>query len=279
MGLSQINTLHNAGLNYVQALIGSMNPLEPSSLDQALSQEVQSLENLGKLTHEQALSVSQALHGFDVLGQFTTPDKFGDLVSALTNSGVADFVVDGGSVEISDPLAAALVDAGMLQALPQANLIIDATHSGDHLFTSLKALADLGIDHINTLENRVYIDLGLPSSDANAIADIKAILASLDPANQAKSIFGQDQHGVLVIDNGTADAINKAGGLDEAMIQALNNLGINEIDILADSKAAAQTDIVQAVAQTPLPPVEVKVIGMAEDPTLHDHLQPHVPAK
>jgi hypothetical protein len=277
MGLPQINALHNGGLDYIQALLGSMNPSEPSSFDAAISEEILGLEAIGKLTHAQALAAADALYGIDVLGQFTSPDKFGDLISALTNSGVADFVVEGGSVEISDPLAAALVDAGMLQALPQANLIVDATASGDHLFTSLKAMADLGIDQVHIGVDKVYVDLGLPTNDIGALQEIKSILAALDPANEAKPIFGVG-HGALVLDNATAAEIHAAGGLDQAMVQALHNLGINEIDILSNSNAD-QFDIISSTVQSQPMPVEVKVIGQAEDPALYDHLQPHIPTK
>jgi len=283
MGLNQINSLHNAGLDYVQAVLGSSNESTPSSLDSALALELEALTGLGKILPESAALTLDALNSIDLLGGFTSPDKFGDLISALTNSGVADFVVDGGSVEISDPLAAALVDAGMLQALPQANLVIDATHSGDHLFTSLKAMADLGVDAVAVSGDKFYVDLGLPVDDVNAIADIKLILAALDPANSAKPIFDQG-HGTLLIDNNTAINIHNAGGLDAGMIELLQRIGINEIDVLADSQSSGQADIIQSavdspVAQTPMMPIEVKVIGMAEDPGLHDHLQPHVPAK
>jgi hypothetical protein len=285
MGLEQINRFHNHGIDYVQALLGASSPSNPSSLNDALRLELNTLVKLGKLSDDQASATQNALSGIDLLSSFTTPDKFGDLISALSNSGVVDFVVDGGSVQITDPLAAALVDAGMLQALPQANLIIDATNSGDHLFTSLKAMAELGIDAVHVAANsKFYVDLGLPTDDQNAIADIKAILASLDPANSAKPIFDQGQ-GVLVMNNSIANIIHESGGLSSDLVEALQKLGINEIDVLADSAQNGQTNIIQIssnsgpVLQTPVMPVEVKVIGMAEDPALHDHLQPHIPVK
>jgi hypothetical protein len=247
------------------------------SLEQALSQEIQALDDLSP--QYSAADLSDGIQSLGVLGQYTTPDQFGALVNALSESGVTDFVVDSGSVEISDPLAAALVDAGMLQALPQANLIIDATHSGDHLFTNLKALADLGADYVNADSDLslVYINLGLPVNDADLMKDIKTILDSLDPANQAKSLFADGQHGALVIDNATANAIHDAGGLDQSMIDSLTQLGIDEIKVLSDIAANGQTDIIAPVAQIQPPVVDVQVIGHDTDQILHDHLQPHVP--
>jgi hypothetical protein len=220
-------------------------------------------------------------HGVDLLGQFTTPDMYGDLVSALSGSGVTDIAVDSGNVEISDPLAAALVDAGMLQALPSANIVIDASNSGDHLFTSLKAMADLGVDQINVRANHVYVNLGLPLDDQNAMDDIRSVLDALDPSHIAKPIFGENTTASLVIDNATAQAIAKAGGLDSVMVDALHQLGFNEIDVLAPSIDQGHGNLIQSgsalVAQTPSVPVEVKVIGQADPAThdLHDHLLPH----
>jgi hypothetical protein len=101
--------------------------------------------------------------------------------------------------------------------------------------------------------------LGLPASDENAIADIQAILTALDPANEAKSLFGQGQFGVLVINNETAQAINNAGGLNQDILQDLFDLGFNEIAVATDDLDNAVTDI---VAQDPMPPVEVTVIGI-----------------
>jgi hypothetical protein len=187
-------------------------------------------------------SVSSDLrNGIDLLSGFTTSETYGELVQALTASGVSDFVVDRGDVQITDNLAAALVDAGMLQALPEANLVIDATKSiaenaqYAHLFTSLKAISELGVDAIEVGGvNKVYIDLGLPADDSTAMADIQAILGAIDPANQAKLVHaGAAQKDFsLVMSGDLAKAIIDAGGFNATDVANMAKLGINEITLL-----------------------------------------------
>jgi hypothetical protein len=187
-------------------------------------------------------SVSSDLrNGIDLLSGFTTSETYGELVQALTASGVSDFVVDRGDVQITDNLAAALVDAGMLQALPEANLVIDATKSiaenaqYAHLFTSLKAISELGVDAIEVGgAKKVYIDLGLPADDSTAMADIQAILGAIDPANQAKLVHaGAAQKDFsLVMSGDLAKAIIDAGGFNATDVANMAKLGINEITLL-----------------------------------------------
>ena len=272
---TDIAQLNQAGIDFVQHIVGKGN------LDLALAQEISGLDSLLS-TQTDLSNIDQAVQdGVDLLSQFTTSNNYGNLIDALTGSGVTDIAVDSGDVEISDPLAAALVDAGMLQALPEANIVIDARSSGDHLFTSLKAIADLGVDQINVGASHVYVNLGLPVDDQNAMDDISAILKSLDLSSLAKPIFGENTTASLVIDNATAQAIQSAGGLDQGMVTALHQLGFNEIDVLAPSIEQGHSNLIQSgsalVAQTPAVPVEVKVIGQADPATqdLHDHILPH----
>jgi hypothetical protein len=81
-------------------------------------------------------------------------------------------------------------------------------------------------------------------------------------------------------------------------VHALNNIGINEIDVLADkgSDPSVTSNLVKdsqgkwasaldtsipdpaaPVAQTLPVQMQVKIIGADTDPTLHDQLLPHVP--
>jgi hypothetical protein len=232
--------------------------------------------------------------GIDLLNSgVTTPEQFGNLISALTQSGVTDFVVESGTVQINDSLASAMVSAGMLQALPTANLIIDATakiqttvdsiDSFAHLYTNLKSLSELDVDGIR-LANSVdhaYIDLGLPLDDTNALSDIKALLASLDPANDAKPFTNFVQHldGTkvndvsLVISSDIAKTILE--GLDTIDMGRLEKLGINNIAVVDNTAAHNLTvnDIVPLQATPVLP--EVQIIGHNTTPgTLFDELNP-----
>jgi hypothetical protein len=289
-----------------------------NSFDQALSAEFNYLKNnaVGDLQDFGAT-------GIDLLHQYAAPDQYGALIDALTKSGVTEFVVESKNIEIGDSLAAALVDSGMLHALPSSNLVIDASHTpmfdlpgfndlapehmGVHLFTTMNDLAQLGVDQVSGISaDHVYIDLGraitgkdvITGVDQNIIQEISDLLHSLDPANEAKPIFGVGVSGAMVINSDMANLIHSQGGLSAQLVHALNNIGINEIDVLADKgndpsvtsnlvkdsqgkwASALDTSIpdpAAPVAQTLPVQMQVKIIGADTDPTLHDQLLPHVP--
>jgi hypothetical protein len=174
-------------------------------------------------------------------------------------------------------LAAALVDANMLQALPEANLVINATQSlannptMAHLFTSLKAISDLGVDAVQVASgvNKVYIDLGLPADDQTAMADIQALLGSIDPANQAKLVHAgtAEKAFSLVMSGDLARTIIAAGGFNDADLVNMSKLGISEITLLDSANSLASTGglfgaVTAPVAQTPVVP-EVTIVGSA----------------
>jgi len=224
--------------------------------------------------------------GIDFLDGVTTTASYGQLFEALLQSGVTDFVVESGNVAISDSLASAMVESGMLQALPTANLIIDATAKTmkiadtmiAHLYTDLKSMAALDVDGIEVANDvsKVYIDLGLPINDSNAIADLKALLASLDPANDAKLIdskpnapidfslakqVGGDKVNLsLVMSSDLATTIRNSFSQDD--FKLLENLGITQIIGLDPN---ATSSVPTPVAQTTVPLPEVKIIGPSGD--------------
>jgi hypothetical protein len=283
MNVGTIEQLHSHGFNYEQHLVGSSDHAAPISLDAALDKELASLVDDGTLNANAVTATDHALHGIDLLN-FTTPDKFGDLLHALTASGVSDFVVDSGDVVVSDALASALVDAGMLQALPDANLVLDVSaqvvENYAHLATSLKAMAELGVNGIETGHaDHLYIDLGLPVHDASAMSDISHLLSTLDPANHATDIaHNQDGKPVdisLVISGDVASAIAEAGGFTAADALHLENLGIKQIAVVeTPGHAANAADALfnaASSAHVELPPVQL--IG-APDP-MHDELLNH----
>jgi hypothetical protein len=315
MHLGQMNSLHSVGSADFQIEIKSGNGV--SSFDAALMAEFENLEDSNVVAlHDIGVT------GIDLLGKYAAPGQFGGLIDALTKSGVTNFVVESDAIQIGDSLAAALVDSGMLHALPSSNLTIDAAHTpifglkgfndlkpehmGVHLFTSLNDLAQLGVDHISGIggADHVYVDLGLGLTGGNqdAIGEIADLLKSLDPANEAKPIFGVGKSGAMVINSDMANLIHGQGGLSADLVHALNNIGIKEIDILANNSQdpsvtanlikgvgqvttdALHTNIADPaapvdapVAQTVPVQIQVKIIGADNDPTLHDQLLPHVP--
>jgi len=257
-----------------------------------------------------SVSLDKAIHNEFITTGHVAPSNFDDLIKALSESGVNDFVIEKGNVEITDGLASALVDSGMIHALPGANLILDATsdvakvHSTDtdsyaRLSTSLKSMADLGVDEVIAGKaNKVYVDLGLPVDDANAMNDIHALLKALDPANAAKAI-ALDADGIplgvsMIMSDEMMQNIADHGGFSVDDLKHLQHLGVTEIAVVSttvglsahesaqaaglvtDENAAKFADSQSAPAPTPLPvaPImpDVKVIGM-EDP-LHPILDP-----
>ncbi|MEI9927211.1 MAG: hypothetical protein WDN44_05230 [Sphingomonas sp.] len=54
----------------------------------------------------------------------------------------------GGQVVLEDGSINALAEAGMLRAYTADEVVLDGTHSGETLLTTLKQIADFGIDHI-----------------------------------------------------------------------------------------------------------------------------------
>ncbi len=237
--------------------------------------------------------------GIDFFNGVTTTTSYGQLIEALMQSGVTDFVVESGNVAITDSLASAMVESGMLQALPAANLIIDATAKTmliagktiSHLFTDFKSLAGLDVDGIKVANgvSKLYIDLGLPTNDSSAIAEIKSLLASLDPANDAKLIgaapntpidynFATRENGSkvdvsLVISSDLAKTLFES--LGSADIDHLSHLGIKEFAVLDNTVAGNFSAVVpQGVANMPDMP-KVQVIGQKTD--LFNELDPLKP--
>ncbi|MES2604418.1 MAG: hypothetical protein V4603_05735, partial [Pseudomonadota bacterium] len=184
----------------------------------------------------------------------------GDLVAALQDSGVTEIVAKS-DVVITDELLNALADAGMLQALPDANLELDATNSGDRLYTSLKEMADLDVDQVTAnASGHLYIDLGELGA-GNALAEVKQLLANLD-----QDMFTGANTPTLVMDNQMAEALSQSGIFDADIMAGLANIGIKEIGVLVGHNET--TGIVAQVAM----PVEVKLIGQTTDQLLFDEL-------
>jgi hypothetical protein len=253
------NELFNKGIDHLainQALdVSGVNWLDLSLLDSINAESGLGFEVIasGSQGNANAISINANLNGIDFLQSYTSPAQFGDLVNALAQSGVSEVLVDAGNVQVTDALAKALIDGGMLQALPAANIsliyepqdpaffnIDEAITTVDRLYTSLKDMADLDVDSFDlsgASVQRVYVDLGLPMDDQNALSDIQSLLNSLDPFNNASPVFTSPTG--LVMDSSFASAIsNQQGYIDSSVINDLVQLGITEIDVLV---AAGQT--------------------------------------
>ena len=203
----------------------------------------------GSSGDDAAISLDQNLTGIDLLSEFTTPSQYGDLIQTLTDTGVMNILVDQGNVKIGDALAKALVDSGMLNALPNANVslvyqpiaTLDNPNNYAYLNASLKDMAMLGVDKVDysaTNKNKVYVDFGLPTNDTAALNDVKAILATLEPQDPASKVFSDGvgaKATALVVNQHFYDNLLKDLNVDQDVVDGLLKLGISEVDVLIDS--------------------------------------------
>jgi hypothetical protein len=203
----------------------------------------------GSTGDDAAISLDQNLTGIDLLSEFTTPSQYGDLIQTLTDTGVMNILVDQGNVKIGDALAKALVDSGMLNALPNANVslvyqpiaTLDNPNNYAYLNASLKDMAMLGVDKVDysaTDNTKVYVDFGLPTNDTAALNDVKAILATLEPQDPASRVFSDGlgaKATALVVNQHFYDNLLKDLNVDQDVVDGLLKLGISEVDVLIDS--------------------------------------------
>jgi hypothetical protein len=194
--------------------------------------------------------------GVDLLAGMLDPNaNMGDLLKTLSQSGIHSIEIEKpASVVVGDHLAAALYEAGMLQAMPDARVEIDAGLS-TQLQTSLKAMADLGVDHVaSTAAVGSHIAMAL-GTDIKDIADVLQSFVSDTDHVSTKSIFDHavDLYVGSAVEHETLQAL-----LDSGMGAKLAELGISKV-----------------VAQD-LPPVQA--IGAAadsSDPFMIDLYDPH----
>ncbi len=185
------------------------------------------------------------------------------LIDALAASGIANVAIEPNShVSLSDSLARALVQSGMLSALPETNLVLDATTSGQLIQTSLKDMAQIGVDSINLSSNitgnKFYLNIGDSLSDASAIADLRHLISEIDPS--LKPLFtGNSTAGkALVLDGNTALSLTQDGVLDTTLMESLAKIGITEIDVV--SSDVSSLNITSSNEQ-----VSIKLIGSGDD--------------
>jgi hypothetical protein len=128
--------------------------------------------------------------GVDLLAGMLDPNtNMAELLKTLSQSGIHSIEIERpASVVVGDHLAAALSEAGMLQAMPDARVEIDAGVS-TLLQTSLKAMADLGVDRVaSTAAVGSHIAMAL-GTDIKDIADVLQSFISETDHVSTKSIF------------------------------------------------------------------------------------------
>ena len=202
----------------------------------------------------------------------------GNLIAALSDAGIHAIDVDSTAkdapVHISDDLSAALYDAGMLHALPDANIAIDAGVN-KVLNTTLKAMADLGVDTVHT-DHKVFVDLGIAPEHVQTIADMHDLFSAfgLDSSTHT-SLFDGSQQAGLVINHTTFESLGTQGV--QELVSQVTKLGFTEVDVVGDHAS----DTVYKVTVTPQDPVhvEVQAIGTANEAGLADVFDHHVDPK
>ncbi|MET0270587.1 MAG: tandem-95 repeat protein, partial [Sphingomonas sp.] len=168
----------------------------------------------------------------------------------------------GGVYRIADGAHHALAESGLLRAYTADTLVIDGTGAtSDKLLTTLKDIADMGIDEVRLADQGdapVYIDLGLADEGES---EIRALLRSLEHGQDGPDpIFQGAEKVALVLDADAAHALAQVDGAAEQ----LKAIGFTEIDVLADASGNAAPAFGDAG-------LEVKLIG--QDDALFHHLQ------
>lgn len=201
----------------------------------------------------------------------TAADNYGELITTLQAAGLGGIEVEtpDHNVVVSDDLSAALYEAGMLHAVPGANVTITADADSSSLpnaallETSLKAMAELGVDAVETVDavDKVYVELG-----ANAdVADIIRGFTAPGSEVAENGLFAGKEAG-LVMDQATFTSLTQ-GDVTELLNQ-LSQLGFTEIDVLG-STGGQSYDINVAATK---PPVLSTPVALGEDETtaMHD---------
>jgi hypothetical protein len=194
----------------------------------------------------------------------TNASNWSDLIEVLQSSGLSNVEVQSAaSVHISDDLSAALYESGMLHALPSSTFAIDAG-ANKVLNTSLKAMADLGVDEVLSAQSVSKLFVGLGDN-----ADVAAIIAGFTAGSDAPlndGLFGAGKKAGLVIDQATFDQFNESDITD--LLGKLSSLGFTEIDVLKGANDS-ETYHIDVVAQTPVLST-VQTLGVSDANALLD---------
>jgi hypothetical protein len=216
----------------------------------------QPAQDLGSLLD----SLDIARNGIDVLNvDLSDQATWGELIETLHASGLGNIEIESkASVSISDDLSAALYESGMLHALPDAAIAIDAGLN-KVLNTSLKAMADLGVDSV-VAGHKVYVELGIKPEDLATVSDLGDLFSAFDHHSSGMDtthLFGAKGAG-LVLEQATFDKLGEAN--IEHLVGQLSKLGFTELDVVGTTQVDHVFEISHITPQTPVMS-EVRVVG------------------
>ena len=204
--------------------------------------------------------------------QFADGQSWGSLLETLHESGLGRVEVEStANLHIGDDLSAALYEAGMLHALPEANIEIDVAEQVKLLNTSLKAMSDLGVDKVHA-SDKVYVKLGIAESELAGMHDLFSAFGLDSNTAAPHTLFDKEKGAGLVLDDTMAKAMGISGDhVDEAkvadLVKQLSKLGITEVDVVSGNEAAHKVDVyhIDVVAQTPVLATPVELLGVNDD--------------
>jgi hypothetical protein len=136
-------------------------------------------------------------------------------------------------------------------------------------------MAMLGVDSVDysaTNKNKVYVDFGLPTNDMNALNEVKAILATLEPQDPTSRVFSDGINApstALVVNKAFYDNLLKDATIDQDIVNGLLRLGISEVDVLVPQNISG-TEPTTLTSTIDGSTVTVNLIGM--DDTEYDYL-------
>jgi len=252
------------------------------------SADATSVESLTGPAQSDNLALNKIIEqGVDILAKTNLADgaTWDTLIETLKHAGLDNIEVEStANLHIGDELSAALYESGMLHALPDAKIEIDVAANTKLLSTSLKAMADLGVDKVNSTE-KVFVKLGVTESELSGIQDLFSAfgLDSTDKSIQDQKIFAKEAG--LVLDQTSAEALGfkysdfeQPTDADEAkvteLMQQLSKLGITEVDVVGtnstDVHVYSMSD--STVAQT-MTTTTVELLGTSNvDDEIFDHV-------
>ncbi len=263
---------HNAGFEHLgflssdlqqnQNLLAAVENFDWAHSGLKFTVEVDSMTSVAN--HDSLSDVFNAITGIDLITGtgLTDGETWGTLLHTLQQSGLGDIDVQknaGNTVHISDDLSAALYESGMLHALPDAAIAIDAG-ANKVLNTSLKAMADLGVDSVNA-DHKVYVELGIQVADIHTLADLGDLFSAfgLDSSVPDTQLFGTQGAG-LVVNQAAFDHFSAMSPADvQTLLGELSKLGFTEVDVMGTSQVSAVYNI-NVTAQTPVLS-QVAIIG------------------
>lgn len=179
----------------------------------------------------------------------------------LTSFESHDDLGAGGEFVLMDGTAHSLFEAGMLRAYTADSLVVDATGGDDLILTSLRDIADMGVDHVLLPELHgapVYVEIGamLPGSELD---EVRHLFDALEDRAAPGSLFEGSEKIALVVDSDVAHALSQV----EGALDKLATLGFTELDVLLTNGAPAPFESGTTM--------EVKLIGQDDDLYRHLH--------